>query len=63
VMMFFTLLIMGIAVALPYSPLAPTLSLVPLPAIYWLWIAGFLVAYCALTHLIKSWFFARFGVD
>jgi Mg2+-importing ATPase len=60
---FFTLLIMGIGVYLPYSPLAGTLGFVALPGIFWLWIAGFLVLYCILTHLVKAWFFKRFGVD
>jgi Mg2+-importing ATPase len=63
VLIFFTLLIMGIAAYLPYSPLAGTLGFVPLPAIYWAWIAGFLGVYCVLTHLVKSWFFRKFGVD
>jgi P-type Mg2+ transporter len=63
VMLFFTVLIMGIAIALPYSPLAGMLGFVPLPAVYWLWIAGFLVLYCVLTHIVKAWFFKRFGVD
>ena len=63
VLIFFTLLIMGIAAYLPYSPLAGVLGFVPLPAIYWAWIAGFLAAYCVLTHLVKSWFFRKFGVD
>jgi Mg2+-importing ATPase len=62
-MLFFTLFIIAIAVALPYSPLAALLGFVPLPAVYWLWIAGFLTAYCALTHLVKTWFFRKFGVD
>jgi Mg2+-importing ATPase len=62
-MFFFTLFIMAIAVALPYSPLASLLGFVPLPAVYWLWIAGFLAAYCVLTHIVKSWFFRKFGVD
>ncbi|MGD0728253.1 MAG: magnesium-translocating P-type ATPase [Spirochaetia bacterium] len=63
VMLFFTLLVMAIGAALPYSPLAGFLGLVPLPAIYWAWIAGFLVIYCGLTHLVKTWFFRKFGVD
>ena len=63
VMLFFTLFIMAIAVALPYSPLAGPLGFVPLPAVYWLWIAGFLAGYCVLTHVVKSWFFRKFGVD
>jgi Mg2+-importing ATPase len=63
VMLFFTLLVMAIGVALPYTPLAGFLGFVPLPAIYWAWIAAFLVVYCGLTHVVKSWFFRRFGVD
>ena len=63
VMLFFTLLVMAIGIALPYSPAAHFFGLVPLPAIYWAWIAGFLVLYCALTHTVKNWFFKKFGVD
>jgi hypothetical protein len=55
--------IMVIAVALPYSPLAGLLGFVPLPALYWLWIAGFLAGYSPLTHLVKSWFYNTYGVD
>ncbi len=63
VLTFFTLLIMAVAAYLPYSPLAGILGFVPLPAIYWAWIAGFLVLYCILTHFVKTWFFRRFGVS
>jgi Mg2+-importing ATPase len=63
IMLFFTLLVMAIGVALPYSPLADFLGFVPLPVIYWAWIAAFLVLYSALTHFVKSWFFRKFGVD
>jgi Mg2+-importing ATPase len=63
VMFFFTFLVMAMGAALPYSPLAGILGLVPLPAIYWAWIAGFLVLYCGLTHVVKTWFFRKFGVD
>jgi Mg2+-importing ATPase len=63
VMLFFTILVMAIGAALPYSPAAHFFGLVPLPAIYWAWIAGFLVAYSLLTHTVKTWFFKRFGVD
>ncbi|MBE3065547.1 MAG: magnesium-translocating P-type ATPase, partial [Spirochaetes bacterium] len=62
-LLFFTILIMAVAVYLPYSPVAAFLGFVPLPAIYWAWIAGFLVLYCVLTHLMKTWFFRKFGVD
>jgi Mg2+-importing ATPase len=56
-----TLVIMGIASWLPYSPFASSLGMVPLPAIYWAWIAGFLVTYGILTHFVKTWFFNRYG--
>ena len=60
-MMLTTLAVMVIGIWLPYSPLADVLGMVPLPTEYWLWIAGFLICYATLTHLIKSWFFRRFG--
>ena len=56
-----TLAVMAATVLLPYSPIAPLLGFVPLPAVYWAWISGFLVAYSALTHRVKRWFNATFG--
>ena len=63
VMLFFTLLVMGIGIYLPYSPLAGPLGFVPLPAIFWAWIAGFLLVYSVITHFVKTWFFRKYGVD
>ena len=57
-----TLGVMGVGIALPYSPLAHYLGLVPLPPVYWLWIAGFLVAYSTLTHFVKSYAHKKLGV-
>ncbi|MGD0782329.1 MAG: magnesium-translocating P-type ATPase, partial [Candidatus Aminicenantales bacterium] len=57
-----TLLVMAAAVFLPYSPLAALLGFVPLPPSYWLWIAGFLVAYGFLTHFVKRRFARAYGV-
>jgi Mg2+-importing ATPase len=56
-----TLAVMAVGVWLPYSPFAGALSLVPLPASYWLWIGGFLATYAVLTHIVKVWFFRRYG--
>jgi Mg2+-importing ATPase len=56
-----TLFIMAIGVWLPYSPFASIFGFVPLAPIYWLWIAGFLVSYGILAHLVKTWFFKRYG--
>ena len=58
-----TLAVMAIGSWLPYSPFAADLGMVPLPAVYWAWIAAFLVAYATLTHLVKTWFFNRYGGD
>jgi Mg2+-importing ATPase len=58
-----TLAIMAIGSWLPYSPFADDLGMVPLPATYWAWIAAFLVTYSVLTHLVKTWFFNRYGGD
>jgi len=58
-----TLLIMLIGAWLPYSPFAVHLGMVPLPALYWVWIIAFLIAYAVLTSIVKNWFFKRFGGD
>lgn len=59
-MLLTTLAVMAVGAWLPYSPLASFLGLVPLPAIYWVWIAGFLVSYSIITHKVKRWFLKRF---
>jgi Mg2+-importing ATPase len=56
-----TLAIMAIGGWLPYSPFAPALGMVPLPPVYWAFIALFLASYSVLTHLVKTWFFKRYG--
>ncbi|MDA8164585.1 MAG: magnesium-translocating P-type ATPase [Desulfobacteraceae bacterium] len=56
-----TLAVMAVGAWLPYSPFARDLGMVPLPPVYWLWIAGFLLGYALLTHTVKRWFFKRYG--
>jgi len=59
-----TLIAVLIAGILPYTgTVAAFLGLVPLPAIFWLWLAAFLLAYIIITHNVKTWFFKKFGVD
>ena len=62
-MLFTTLAIMAVGLWLPFSPLAKHLDFTPLPASYFLWLAGFLLAYSVLTHGVKMWFARRFGTD
>jgi Mg2+-importing ATPase len=58
-----TVLVMAVGAWLPYSSFAPTLGLTPLPAVYWAWIAVFLFCYAVLAHIVKTWFFQRYGGD
>jgi Mg2+-importing ATPase len=41
---------------LPFSPLADSLGFVPLPLGYWPLLGLMLVAYVALTQIVKNWF-------
>jgi Mg2+-importing ATPase len=57
-----SLMVCAIGVILPYSPLAPALGLVALPAAYWPIVGVVLLAYLSSTHLMMRWFKARFGL-
>ncbi|MEV8532064.1 magnesium-translocating P-type ATPase [Streptomyces sp. NPDC051211] len=46
---------------LPFSPLAGSLGFVALPASYFPWLIGVLLAYCTLTQLVKTRYIRRFG--
>jgi P-type Mg2+ transporter len=46
-------LIVATAVALPYSPLASWLALVPLPPEYWLMLVPVVLGYCLVTQIVK----------
>jgi len=50
-----TLLIMLIGAVLPYSPLAAPLGFVPLPGLFWVFLALTLICYVGLTQLVKTW--------
>lgn len=57
-----SLVVCAVGIWLPFSPLANAFGFKPLPPLYWPIIAGFLLAYAILTHLVKSWFIRRWGV-
>lgn len=48
---------------LPFSPLAKALGFTALPALYWLMLFGFILAYVTLAQLVKRWFTRRYGWD
>ncbi len=60
-MLLITATMMGIGLYLPFSPIAPGLGFVPLPAIYFLWLALILTCYCVLTQFVKTWFIKKYG--
>ncbi|NTV02089.1 MAG: magnesium-translocating P-type ATPase [Chlorobiaceae bacterium] len=60
-MLLTTLAVMATAAWIPYSPFAHAFGMAPLPPSYFLWITAFLLIYGTLTHVVKSWFFKRFG--
>ena len=60
-MLMITATVMAIAMYLPFSPIAASLGFVPLPAVYFLWLAAILTCYCVLTQFVKTWFIKKYG--
>jgi Mg2+-importing ATPase len=54
-----TLVVMAIGIALPYSPLGPSLEFVPLPLWYWPLLVLTLVLYVVVTQGVKTWLMKR----
>ncbi|MCQ8774029.1 magnesium-translocating P-type ATPase [Streptomyces telluris] len=59
--MVMTAVVMAFGLFLPFSPLAPALSMEPLPMGYFPWLIAILLAYCALTQAVKTWYVRRFN--
>jgi P-type Mg2+ transporter len=60
-MLMITATVMGVGIYLPFSPIASSLGFVPLPAIYFVWLALILTSYCILTQFVKTWFIKKYG--
>ena len=56
-----TILVVAFGSWLPYSPFALMLGFKPLPWAYWPIIGLFLVAYFAVTQMVKRWFAKRYN--
>ena len=54
--------VMVTAVTLPFTPIGAWFGFVPLPGVYWLFLAAILAAYLVMTQFVKSWFVRRFGL-
>ena len=57
-----TIAIVAIGGAIPYTPVGAMLGFVPLPGLYWIYVTAMMLAYAALTHLVKTWFVRRWGM-
>jgi P-type Mg2+ transporter len=55
-----TTLIMAIAIILPFTPVAESFKMQPMPFTFFLWLIAILTAYCFLTQLVKNWFINKF---
>jgi Mg2+-importing ATPase len=51
-----------VGIALPFLPIGAWFGFVPLPGIYWLFLAVILVAYLTLTQFVKARLIRRFGL-
>ena len=56
-----TLLIVVVGCVLPYTPLAGPLGFTPLPALYFLFLAGMVVSYLFLVELVKRRLMRRYA--
>jgi len=56
-----TLAIIVIGMLVPYSALGAKIGMVPLPPVYFAWLALTLASYCALTQLMKVIYIRRYG--
>ena len=56
---FTTFIVMGIAMWLPFSPMAAALGFVALPLLYWPILFVTLLCYVVLTQVVKMWLIRR----
>lgn len=55
-----TVVIVVAGLIIPFTPFGAFMKLVPLPGQYFFWLAGIIVAYAALTELVKHWYIKKF---
>jgi P-type Mg2+ transporter len=57
-----TIVVCAVGIGLPFTWAGGALGFVPLPWLYWPLVAGMLLSYAVLTHLVKTWFVRRWGM-
>jgi P-type Mg2+ transporter len=58
-----SVIIAVVGIAIPFTWLGAFLGFVPPPPIYWIALLFILLSYAGLTHLMKTWFLRRFGLN
>jgi P-type Mg2+ transporter len=58
-----SLAVVAVATALPYTPLGARLGFVPVPGLFFLILAGMVLAYLAIVQMVKTWFYHRFASE
>jgi P-type Mg2+ transporter len=56
-----TSVVIAMGILIPFSPLGVSVGLRPLPATYFVWLVATLVAYCALTQVVKTIYIRNFA--
>jgi len=56
-----TTAIIAIGMAIPYTGLGHKLGMLEMPPVYYAWLAATVLAYCALTQLVKVVYMRRYG--
>jgi Mg2+-importing ATPase len=54
-----TFLIILVTIALPYTPLAGPMGLVPLPLRFYAWLGGIILMYVTVAELVKKFFYKK----
>ncbi len=57
-----SLAVVAVAAMLPCTPLGARLGFVPAPGLFFLILAGMVVAYLVMVQAVKTWFYRRFAV-
>jgi Mg2+-importing ATPase len=55
--------VLASATLLPYSPLGARLGFVPVPGLFFLILAGMVVAYLFLVQAAKEWFYRHVAME
>jgi Mg2+-importing ATPase len=56
-----SILIMGLGIYVPFSPLGTLIALQPLPWAYFPWLVATLLAYCVVAQTMKAFYIRRFS--